>query len=62
MEREAREPRIPRHMEPILEGVLVGQTNCEVAVAALGVSKYELGILLRALIRKRAREQWDYTD
>jgi len=47
-------------MEPVLERVLTGQSPPELAVSLLEISEYELGILLRALIRQRSIEQhWD---
>ncbi|MFN3648485.1 MAG: hypothetical protein ACK47B_02800 [Armatimonadota bacterium] len=54
--------RVPGHLEPLLEEVLRGQTRTEAAGHALGLSEYELGILLRALIRQRAREGGEFTD
>lgn len=55
-------PPIPLHMAPVLERVLTGAVTEMTAEWVLGVSENELGILLRALIRQRAREQGDYTD
>jgi hypothetical protein len=47
-------------MEPVLERVLTGQAPPELAVSLLEISEYELGILLRALIRQRSIEQrWE---
>lgn len=47
-------------MEPILERVLTGRAEPELAVELLDISEYELGILLRALIRQRSQEQlWE---
>jgi hypothetical protein len=47
-------------MEPILNRVLTGQIEPELAASVLEITEHELGILLRALIRQRAAEQaWD---
>jgi hypothetical protein len=55
-------PRVPHHLEPVLESVLKGETEPATVQVGFGLSQYELGILLRALIRQRAREfQW-FTD
>lgn len=52
--------KVSRRMEPILERVLTGQAEPELAVDLLEISEYELGILLRALIRQRSIEQlWE---
>lgn len=52
--------RVSRRMEPILERVLTGRAEPELAVELLDISEYELGILLRALIRQRSQEQlWE---
>jgi hypothetical protein len=51
---------VPAQTEVVLERVLVGQAAPELAASLLGLTEYELGILLRALIRQRATEQaWD---
>jgi len=51
---------VPGHIEPVLERVLAGRAPLEVATKALEINEYELGILLRALIRQRAAEQsWE---
>jgi hypothetical protein len=46
-------------MEPVLERVLIGEIQPISAQSAFEVSEHELGILLRALIRQRARDpEW----
>lgn len=51
---------VPPRTEVVLERVLVGKAAPELAASLLDVSEYELGILLRALIRQRAVEQaWE---
>jgi hypothetical protein len=59
---ESGTPPIPNHMQPLLERVLAGITEEQVVESVLDITEKELGILLRALIRQRAREQWDFAD
>lgn len=60
MSQEVEHLRVSSRMEPVLERVLTGQSPPELAVSLLEISEYELGILLRALIRQRSIEQhWD---
>ncbi|MGV3719291.1 MAG: hypothetical protein ACO1SX_00155 [Actinomycetota bacterium] len=57
---EAPPPQVPPQTEVVLERVLVGKASPELAASLLNVTEYELGILLRALIRQRAVEQaWE---
>jgi hypothetical protein len=52
--------RVSNRIEPVLERVLTGHAAPEAAVNLLDISEYELGILLRALIRQRSIEQrWE---
>jgi len=62
MQHDGDTPPVPGYMEPLLERVLVGTADSAAAQSVLNVSEKELGILLRALIRQRAREQWEYSD
>jgi hypothetical protein len=55
---EAQPLKVPSRIEPMLERVLIGQATPEVATNLLEISEYELGVLLRALIRQRARDQF----
>jgi hypothetical protein len=57
---QAPPPRVPPQTEVVLERVLVGKASPELAASLLDVTEYELGILLRALIRQRTVEQaWE---
>jgi hypothetical protein len=62
MQQDTGQLLVPKYMEPLLERVLSGTAEATVVESLLGVSEKELGILLRALIRQRAREQWEFTD
>lgn len=54
-----RTPKVPAHLEAALDSVLKGELEPAVVQVGTGLSDYELGVLLRALIRQRARElQW----
>lgn len=56
-------PPVPQHLVRILDQVLMGRETPESAQGTLEVSEGELGILLRALIRERAKEQqWEFSD
>lgn len=60
---EVEQLKVSSRIEPVLERVLTGRATPEVAVSLLDISEYELGVLLRALIRQRSNEQrWEYTD
>lgn len=61
--KEVEQLKVSSRIEPVLERVLTGRAAPEVAVNLLDISEYELGILLRALIRQRSKEQrWELTD
>lgn len=57
-----RTPRVPEHLESALDSVLKGQLEPAVVQVGKGLSAEELGVLLRALIRQRARELRWFTD
>jgi hypothetical protein len=61
--KEVEQLKVSSRIEPVLERVLTGRATPEVAVNLLDISEYELGVLLRALIRQRSKEQrWEFTD
>lgn len=63
MGQEVERLKVSSRIEPVLERVLTGKATPEMAVNLLEVSEYELGVLLRALIRQRSKEQrWELTD
>lgn len=49
-------------MEPMLEQILTGQAEPSNAQVSFNLTEYEVGIMLRALIRQRAKEQRWFTD
>lgn len=54
--------RVPPQMEPMLEQILTGQAEPSNAQVSFNLTEYEVGIMLRALIRQRAKEQRWFTD
>lgn len=54
--------RVPEHLESALDSVLKGELEPAVVQMGNGLSDYELGVLLRALIRQRARELRWFAD